>query len=155
MDRITRLEAIEDIRVLKARYFRLMDLKRWDDWALLLTEDCTLAYSDDYILRGRAAAVATLSADFSNGVTIHQGLLPEITVESEDRASGIWVMADYNQYRSAPWGAGVFRGYGHYHETYRRDPTAGWQIDTLRLSFLRVDSDCDNLHGLVIGRDVG
>ena len=30
MDRIERLEAIEAVRNLKARYFRLMDIKQWD-----------------------------------------------------------------------------------------------------------------------------
>jgi hypothetical protein len=152
MDRIARLEAIEDIRGLKARYFRLMDLKRWDEWGMVFTADCTLTYSDDYVLRGRETAVATLAADFGDAVTIHHGHMPEIIVDSDDRARGTWVLADYNEFVRAPWGSGVFRGYGHYDETYVRDPQAGWQIDTLRLTYLRVDSNLDNLHGLVIGR---
>jgi hypothetical protein len=120
---------------------------------MLLTEDCTLTYSDDYILRGRAAAVSALSSDFAHGVTVHHGHMPEISIESEDRARGIWVLADYNVFDQAPWGSGTFRGYGHYHETYVRDASAGWQIHTLRLSYIRVDSDLDKLGGLAIDRE--
>ena len=155
MDPIARLEAIEDIRILKARYFRLMDLKHWDEWGMLFTEDCTLIYSDEYLHHGRDAAVAALSSDMADGITVHHGHMPEITIESENRASGIWALADYNQFESAPWGSGVFRGYGHYSETYRRDPNVGWQIETLRLTYIRVDSELDGLPGLVIGQPLG
>lgn len=31
---------IEEIKQLKARYFRLLDTRRWDEWAQLFTVDC-------------------------------------------------------------------------------------------------------------------
>ena len=37
---LTDLLEIEQIKQLKARYFRLMDQKRWDEFAQLFTEDC-------------------------------------------------------------------------------------------------------------------
>ncbi|NOT53085.1 MAG: SnoaL-like domain-containing protein, partial [Deltaproteobacteria bacterium] len=37
-------EEVEQIQQLKARYFRLMDQKRWDEWRELFTEDVTAVY---------------------------------------------------------------------------------------------------------------
>src|SRR5262245_37696101 len=39
MDRMAELVEIEEIKQLKARYFRLMDEKRWDEWAEVFAED--------------------------------------------------------------------------------------------------------------------
>jgi len=39
MDRLAEIVEIEAIKQLKARYFRLMDEKRWDEWAEVFTED--------------------------------------------------------------------------------------------------------------------
>jgi 3-phenylpropionate/cinnamic acid dioxygenase small subunit len=36
------LEEIEAIKRLKARYFRLMDTKQWDQWGDVFTEDAHL-----------------------------------------------------------------------------------------------------------------
>jgi hypothetical protein len=37
-------EAIEQIKQVKARYFRLVDHKRWQEWGQLFTEDVTAVY---------------------------------------------------------------------------------------------------------------
>lgn len=37
---LEQLIEIEEIKQLKARYFRLIDLGKWDEFAELLTEDC-------------------------------------------------------------------------------------------------------------------
>jgi hypothetical protein len=53
MDTATELEAI---RRLKYAYFRLLDLKQFENLGLLLTEDATTAYEDGKTtLEGRAA----------------------------------------------------------------------------------------------------
>jgi len=41
---LTTVEAIEQLKQLKARYFRLMDQKRWDEWQEVFTEDVTAVY---------------------------------------------------------------------------------------------------------------
>ena len=38
------LVAVEEIKQLKARYFRFMDTKRWDEWADLFAEDAVLEW---------------------------------------------------------------------------------------------------------------
>ena len=44
MDDLKTLLAIEKIKRLKARYFRLMDLRHWDEWAELFTKDCVFTF---------------------------------------------------------------------------------------------------------------
>jgi hypothetical protein len=64
-------------------------------------------------------------------VTVHHGHMPEITLTSADRATGVWAMMDIVKL------GGGFRGYGHYHEEYVK--RAGrWQIRRLRLTRLEV-----------------
>jgi hypothetical protein len=138
MDVVERLEAIEEIKQLKARYFRLMDLKMWDQWASVFAEDCTLSYFNT-THRSRAEIVESVSTSLHGAVTVHHGHTPEIAVTSSNEASGIWAMADYNEFQSGPMGNGMFRGYGHYYETYVRHPTHGWQISSVRLDYIRVD----------------
>lgn len=138
MDVTERLEAIEEIKQLKARYFRLMDLKKWDQWATVFAENCTLSYFDK-MHHSRAEIVERVSAGLRDGITVHHGHTPEITVTSPGEASGIWAMADYNEFQSGPMGKGAFRGYGHYYETYVRHPIHGWQIASVRLEYIRVD----------------
>ena len=47
MDGIERLQAIEDIKQLKARYFRCMDTKDWDGFAAVFTPDATMDVSGE------------------------------------------------------------------------------------------------------------
>ena len=72
-------------------------------------------------------------------VTVHHGHTPEISVESADTAHGVWAMEDHLFW---PEGGPLrsMHGYGHYHETYRRTP-AGWQIDRMVLTRIRVDTE--------------
>ena len=41
---LSTLEAIEQIKQVKARYFRFVDHKRWEEWGELFTEDVTAVY---------------------------------------------------------------------------------------------------------------
>ncbi|CAB4836986.1 MAG: hypothetical protein F2754_17095 [Actinobacteria bacterium] len=43
----TRLADIEEIRQLKARYFRLTDQKRWDEWLDVFVEDVRIDWPPD------------------------------------------------------------------------------------------------------------
>lgn len=140
---------IEQIRLLKARYFRYMDEKNWGGLRTLFADDIRFdvrggmapsrrddSYDDPPIV-GADAAVAFLSGALGAAVSIHQGFMPEIEVKADGAATGIWAMADIIR---APEGAPYreIRGHGHYHETYRRIDGA-WRIATLRLTRLAVD----------------
>ncbi|TDK23913.1 hypothetical protein E2F48_14030 [Arthrobacter crusticola] len=69
--------------------------------------------------------------------TVHQVHAPEITVLTEDSASGIWAVADR---LSFPPGAplSVLQGYGHYQEKYAR-VGGRWVITDLRLTRLLLE----------------
>jgi hypothetical protein len=132
---------LEQIKRLKARYFRYMDTKRWDDWATVFTADATLENRSarDEIVAGRDAIVAMVSKSLATMITVHHGHMPEIEVSSADSATGVWAMEDYLLSRPEPGQPSfTLHGYGHYYETYRK--TEGrWQIATLRLTRLHVE----------------
>jgi len=141
MERLDRLEAIEDIRSLKARYYRLMDTKQWDALAGLFTADLeVLTPEGNVYARGGAAYAAALRNSLEQSVSCHQGLSGEVAVQDADHASAIWAMQDVitwaDRHPLTGWKAIV--GRGHYHETYRREDGA-WRIATLTLTRLSLD----------------
>ena len=132
-----RLADLEEIKQLKARYFRLMDAKEWEAWADVFTEDCVLQNGPpgDAPVTGRAAIVDYVRGAIQHMVTVHHGHMPEIAFSGPDSARGIWAMFD--QLR-AP---GLrMDGWGHYHEEYRRCGDGRWRIASTRLTRLRVQS---------------
>lgn len=141
---INALEDIEQIRKLKARYFRLMDQQQWNEWKECFTEDVTASYdgpprinkSDDptaVTCVGRAALIAAVSALFANAISIHQGYMPEIEITSPTTATGIWTMYDYARMPKC-----TFKGWGHYYEEYVKQG-GQWKMKTIRLTRLHVE----------------
>jgi hypothetical protein len=137
---LDRLVAIEAIKVLKARYFRYLDARRWDDLANLFTPDCQIYCQPDpdAVIVGPAEFVSFVAAGITPGLSVHHGHMPEIDVVDADHATGIWAMADIVR-TDRPRGSMSIAGYGHYHESYRRGDDGRWQIAELRLSRLLVD----------------
>jgi len=135
------LLAIEEIKLLKARYFRFVDTKDWTGFASLFAPDAVFDISRDTgrVFHGPDEITAAASGPLTGCVSIHHGHCPEITLISPDTAEGIWAMEDV--LRWAPVGeapARTLHGYGHYFETYRKIAGA-WKIQTMRLDRLRVD----------------
>lgn len=152
MDAITRLTAIEDIRQLKARYWRGVDN---GDAALvrsILAADCVLDYMGcctdpvtgidhmpamNMVLKGRDNWPDSAAPVGPRIVTVHQGNDPDITVADDTRASGIWCFTD--RFFLPP--GGPFKrltGWGRYHDTYE-NPGDGWKLKTTRIERLRVE----------------
>ncbi len=141
MDPLERLAAIEAIRHLKARYFRLMDTRQWAALTEVFTDDLRIVTPDGRVwLEGGGAYAASLKFGLEDAVSCHQGLTAEIDILGPDSASGIWAMQDVIEWRTRHpregWKAIV--GRGHYHETYRRE-NGVWLIATLTLTRLRLD----------------
>ena len=141
---LERYHAIEEIKQLKARYFRHLDGKEWDSWQDVFTPDAELVVSfegdgpgtPDNPVVGSAEIVAFVRPSIEALVTVHHGHMPEIELTSPTTARGVWAMEDL---LSLPGGGGqVLQGWGHYHETYERID-GQWRIKTLRLTRLRVD----------------
>jgi NAD(P)-dependent dehydrogenase (short-subunit alcohol dehydrogenase family) len=137
---LRRLADIESIKQLKARYFRLMDQKRWDEWAMVFTSDAHLVVPEGNVdERGRDAVVRSISSVLEGVRTVHHGHTPEIEITGSDTASGTWAMFDYVEFPPDADGNRVgVRGYGHYTEEYVRED-GQWRIASLRLSRLRLD----------------
>jgi len=141
MDAIVRLEAIEAIRNLKARYFRLMDTKAWDELAAVFTRDMRVVTPDGRVwMEGGANYAASLKFGLEHAVSCHQGLTAEIEVVDDDHASGIWAMQDVIEWtdKHPREGWKSITGRGHYHETYSRED-GQWRIASLTLTRLRLD----------------
>ena len=131
----------EAIKSCKARYFRHMDTKNWDEWGLVFTMDCHMEVPEaGMVVDGRAAIVHQVSTALQGTTTVHHGHMPEIELTGPDSARGIWAMEDYVEFPPRADGGRVgLRGYGHYHEEYRRDTDGQWRIARLHLSRLRID----------------
>jgi hypothetical protein len=154
MDAVARLSAIEEIKLLKARYFRGVDTKDWDLLSAVLAPDVTCDYRGSATdpatginhapeatagaLSGRGVVLESVRRSLEGVVSAHQGYLPEIEILDANTATGIWAMFDVLRF---PPGHPLreLYGYGHYYERYVR--TEGhWRIQSLRLERLRVET---------------
>ena len=144
---LERLVAIEDIRRLKAAYFRCIDTKDWKGFGDCFAPDAVmdvsgeperLVKSEQGIYRG-AAAIAAWGERAAAGIeTRHHILMPEIDVTSKRTANAIWAIEDRFWW---PPGAGPHRtlhGWGYEHETYVR-LEGRWKIKTSRFARLRTE----------------
>lgn len=141
------LAAVEAIRQLKARYFRLMDQKKWDEMRDVFTADVEVRTpddtGDDTPVVGNDAFVDMLVSMIGNVTTIHHGHMSEITVDG-DTATGVWAMEDHLWWPPAV-GLGHMWGAGWYEETYRRGDDGRWRIATLLLRRIRIESDGEQI----------
>ena len=136
--------AREQICILKARYFRFVDQKRWLELRALFTDDATMHFAERTEQPEPAdVAIARIKAVLvPDVVSVHHGHMPEIEIEGPDIARAIWAMEDRLVFPSGRPNivrADRLRGYGHYHETYRREQ-GGWRIATMRLERLLVET---------------
>ena len=136
--RIDALEAIEEIKNLKARYFRFVDEKRFDELLTLFTPDPHLV-TDGITWSSPKQFADTIRDLVGAAPTVHHGHMPEIEITGANTASGIWAMEDLLTFPAAVDAPDGHRGYGHYRETYKRVGDA-WLIDGLTLTRLRMDS---------------
>jgi hypothetical protein len=137
MELLERLAAIEEIKLLKARYCRYVDEKRWDDYFSLFTEDAEIVFIQTQdkpltVAEARQMVPTVLTPD---RVTVHQVSQPEIEILSAARAKAIWTMEDrIFTYAGEPTArvTRLVHGLGRYHESYRRTEM-GWRIESLKL----------------------
>ncbi|SFB19224.1 SnoaL-like domain-containing protein [Amycolatopsis marina] len=88
------LIALEDIRALKYRYLRTLDLKQWDEFADTMTEDVAASYGTHLSRTGRADVVSFMRDNLGPQIiTVHHCHHPEIRVDG-DTATGTWCLDD-------------------------------------------------------------
>jgi hypothetical protein len=124
------LASIEEVRQLKYRYFRTLDLKLWDEFGDCLAEDIVARYGTQAMDKplhydNRADVVTFMSENLGpEVVTIHVAGHPEITVDG-DTATGSWVFEDTV---IVPDFKLMIRGGGYYVDDYRKDADGRWRI---------------------------
>jgi len=151
MQTVQTLADIEAIKQLKARYFRCMDTKDWNALRGVFTQDAVFdvrgalqppspnpSYGEPPIV-GLEAIVDYIRDGLRELVSVHHGHMPEIEILSGSEARGVWAMEDI---LIPPQGVPfrLFRGFGHYVETYRKSGDE-WRIATLRLTRLLVQKE--------------
>ena len=95
--RIGVMEDIEAIKNLKAKYFRCVDKKLWEEMETVLTEDAVADYGMGIeLLQGREAIIEFLKKNLGRDsmISVHQGHNPEIEITSDTTARGVWVLND-------------------------------------------------------------
>jgi uncharacterized protein (TIGR02246 family) len=138
---LRRLLDLEEIKRLKARYFRCLDLQEWEEFAQVFARDAVMEVPEaGMVSRGRDAIVASVRKALVGTRTVHHGHMPELEITGPDTARGSWAMFDYVEWPPSESGDRVgLQGYGHYLEEYVRED-GQWRIARLHLSRLRIDA---------------
>jgi hypothetical protein len=125
MDPVELLLAVEEIKQLKYRYLRTLDLKRWDDFAAVFVPEVTADYGEGLAFGSRDELVAFMRDSLGERmVTLHQCHHPEIDVDG-DRATGVWYLEDKVL---MPDHRLVLQGAAFYEDRYVRTGE-GWRIE--------------------------
>ena len=124
------LAALEEIRRLKYRYLRCVDLKLWDEIGEVFTDDATVDYGTKALgepikLAGREDIVKFLRDSLGPGiVTVHFASQPEIDIDG-DTATGTWSFKDTviaTQFDV------LIEGAAFYEDRYARGADSRWRI---------------------------
>jgi hypothetical protein len=130
------MDDVEEIKKLKARYFRGLDTKDWDLYESCFAPDIVvdLTRAGGERFEGREAFMAYARTALTFVQSIHQGHNPEIDLTGPTTGTGVWALEDYNIWQDGTQN----HGWGHYLETYEKQGER-WMIKTMALSYLRVE----------------
>ena len=132
------LVALEEIRQVKYRYLRCVDLKLWDEMESVFTEQASAEYGThaagrELNLYGRDEIIGYLRENLPPAIiTVHRCGQPEITVDG-DKATGTWSFEDTviaMEYRV------VIKGAAFYEDSYERGADGQWRIS--RIGYKRI-----------------
>jgi hypothetical protein len=127
------LVVLEELRQLKYRYLRTLDLKDWDDFADTLTPDVKANYGEHLTFNGRDAVVTFMRNSLGPAIiTVHHCHHPELALAG-DNATGTWYLDDkvINTENRM-----ILTGAAFYADTYRRCDDGRWRIS--RTGYQRV-----------------
>ena len=130
------MDDIEAIKQLKARYLRTVDLKDWDGFRDVFTEDAvwdTTSSGAEVVIGADAIARFNQKA-LGDVLCIHHGHMPEIELTSPTTATGIWASEHMHRWPNGQ----ELHGYGFYRETYEKSDGI-WRIKSCVFTELRAD----------------
>ncbi len=129
-DRIAALEEIQAIRRLKARYWRSLDYRRFDELGQCFAEDGMIDVPENnFTLRGPQQISEVMPQALAGMVTVHQGHNEDIAITGPGTATGRWTLHDI-LYHSATGVKSV--GWGFYEDDFVK-VDGEWKIKTVRL----------------------
>lgn len=100
MKRIERLEAIEAVKKLQAKYYRCLDTKAWDEMGEVFAPSFKTSFSDGRLVFDHYEGEGGLRKYYEDNMGIqisqHNGHTPEITVSDDCMtAQAYWYLHDY------------------------------------------------------------
>ena len=153
MDNVDKLLAFEEIRALRARYFRGADTKDWELMESVFAPDVVFDIRgvttdprtgvnvvpsvSEGVIVGSARVVHAIKEGITGVTCVHHGHMPELALTGETTATGIWSMEDVLKWPDdSPIES--MHGFGHYFETYEKI-NGHWKIKTLKITRLMLD----------------
>ena len=132
--RIAILEDIEAIKRLKAKYWRCIDLKLWQELEDCFSEDVIVDYGPDMQFRGRKAVLNFFREVLgtSSVITVHAGYGAEIEILSDTTAKGVWALND----RVITEPSSSMKGWAHYEDEYIKED-GKWKKKTSKITRIR------------------
>jgi len=132
--RIGVLEDIEAIKKLKAKYWRCLDRKLWDEIADCFVQDATADYGPEAKGTNRKAIIQLLERGLGQKtiITSNQGHNPEIEITGNTAAEGKWTLHDCILDTQTNTVRG---GWSYYEDEYAKE-NGRWKIEST--VFIRV-----------------
>jgi hypothetical protein len=130
MDPLEELRAVEEIRQVKYRYLRCVDLKLWDEIGDTFTADATvdygtMVYGQPLKISGRDHIVEFFRTKLGPDIiTVHSASQPEISIDGM-QARGTWSLQDTviaTEHRI------LIKGAAFYRDRYERGEDGRWRI---------------------------
>ena len=132
--RIRILENIELIKKLKAKYWRCIDRKLWNEMEECLTEDVLVDLGPDMQFSGKEAVLKFFNEVVGNDAvnTVHAGYAAEIEIITDTTAKGVWALHDY--VITEP--DSKMKGWAHYEDEYFKENDK-WKIKSSKITRIR------------------
>lgn len=141
MTDLERLVALEDIKLLRAKYCYFIDNHLWSRFSEIMTEDAVLDMSDPTEklnnrtlepIVGRDRIIGLMDAVFTDlRQLLHIVTMPQIEFERPDFATGIWRQETFvNELRPDAPGTGI--AYGTVFDSYEKKD-GSWWIKSVRV----------------------
>ena len=151
MNDVERVSAVQEIKQLKAKYFRGVDTADGELVRSILAEDCVLDMMGcctdpatgrdlfpamNVVMRGRDSWISDGLSRYGI-VSAHQGHNVEVEFTGETTANVIWSMTDRLWF---PPGEefSLLTGYGYYHDTCEK-VDGSWKLKTSTIKRIRVE----------------
>lgn len=140
LDGLDRLLAIEDIKLLRAKYCRSIDSHDFDRLRDVLTEDFLLDMSptgkvlgsEVAPIAGRATVISMMHRAFAPmKMLLHIVTIPEIEFQDQAHATGVWRQETFIK-ETRPELPGLGLAYATVFDTYRKE-AEGWRIASVRV----------------------